>query len=232
MPKPNREIPFPSDSPAGRTIDPAILYWGTPVVLVSTLNADGGANLAPMSSAWWLGWGCMLGMTESAQTVVNLRRERACVLNLPSADMASAVDRIARTTGRFPVPPDKTAIGFEFEGRKFERAGLTPAPATSGGPPRVAECPVQMEATVEGIAAYGAGNPSVRTRIAAIELRIRHVHAHPDILNPDNPDRIDPDRWRPLIMSFREFYGLGPKAGSSRLAEVPEDRWRPRPDGA
>ncbi|WP_198007949.1 hypothetical protein [Methylovulum miyakonense] len=34
---------------------PPILYFGTPVILVSTINEDGTANLAPMSSAWWLG---------------------------------------------------------------------------------------------------------------------------------------------------------------------------------
>lgn len=27
---------------------PTILYFGTPVVLISTLNEDGSANLAPM----------------------------------------------------------------------------------------------------------------------------------------------------------------------------------------
>ncbi|WP_198948810.1 hypothetical protein [Rubrivirga sp. SAORIC476] len=35
-----------------RTLDPTILYLGTPVVLVSTRNADGSANLAPISSSW------------------------------------------------------------------------------------------------------------------------------------------------------------------------------------
>jgi len=29
-------------------VDPAILYFGTPVVLVSSLNEDGSPNLAPM----------------------------------------------------------------------------------------------------------------------------------------------------------------------------------------
>ncbi len=212
-----------------RAIDPAILYWGTPVVLISTLNGDGGANLAPMSSAWWLGWGCMLGMTESAQTVVNLRRTGECVLNLPSAGLAGAVDRIARTTGCSPVPPDKQALGFEHEAAKFERAGLTPCAAEIVAPPRAAECPVQMEARVERISAYGEANPSVRTRIAAIELRILRVHAHPGILRDGDENRIDPDRWRPLVMSFREFYGLGDRLRPSRLAETPEDRWRPRP---
>jgi flavin reductase (DIM6/NTAB) family NADH-FMN oxidoreductase RutF len=35
-----------------KTIEPTILYFGTPVALISTLNPDGTANLAPMSSAW------------------------------------------------------------------------------------------------------------------------------------------------------------------------------------
>ncbi|HEX9231535.1 MAG TPA: hypothetical protein VF869_06485 [Jatrophihabitantaceae bacterium] len=33
------------------TIAPSILYFGTPVVLISTENADSTPNLAPMSSA-------------------------------------------------------------------------------------------------------------------------------------------------------------------------------------
>jgi flavin reductase (DIM6/NTAB) family NADH-FMN oxidoreductase RutF len=33
------------------SIEPGILYFGTPVVLISTINPDGTANLAPMSSA-------------------------------------------------------------------------------------------------------------------------------------------------------------------------------------
>ena len=95
-------------------IDPAILYAGTPVVLVSTLGADDRPNLAPFSSAWWLGHGCMLGITASAHTARNLRRSSECVINLPSSAQAAAVDRIARTTGADPVPPDKAWLGFEY----------------------------------------------------------------------------------------------------------------------
>lgn len=51
-----------------QAIEPAILYAGTPVFLISTLNEDGSANLAPMSSAWWLGWSCMLGLDATSQT--------------------------------------------------------------------------------------------------------------------------------------------------------------------
>jgi flavin reductase (DIM6/NTAB) family NADH-FMN oxidoreductase RutF len=53
--------------------EPAILYLGTPVVLISTLNEDGSPNLAPMSSAFWLGWRCMLGLASSSQTSINLK---------------------------------------------------------------------------------------------------------------------------------------------------------------
>ena len=40
------------------------------------------------------------------------------------------------------------------------------------------------------------------------------------------PNRIDPDKWRPLILSFQEFYGLGPKLRASRLGTVPEALYR------
>jgi flavin reductase (DIM6/NTAB) family NADH-FMN oxidoreductase RutF len=87
-----------------KTIEPTILYFGTPVALISTMNPDGSPNLAPMSSAWWLGWSCMLGLGQMGQTSDNLIRTRECVINLPSEDLASHVDRLALTTARNPVP--------------------------------------------------------------------------------------------------------------------------------
>jgi flavin reductase (DIM6/NTAB) family NADH-FMN oxidoreductase RutF len=51
-----------------QSISPAILYLGTPVVLVSTVNENGSYNLAPMSSAFWLGWRCMLGFEGVSKT--------------------------------------------------------------------------------------------------------------------------------------------------------------------
>ncbi|HYJ78309.1 MAG TPA: flavin reductase [Longimicrobiaceae bacterium] len=97
-------------------IDPAILYFGTPVVLVSSENPDGTPNLAPMSSAWWLGRSCMLGFGARSQTPANLLRTGECVLNLPSAGQAAAVNRLAKTTGSDPVPPHKQAMGYRHEG--------------------------------------------------------------------------------------------------------------------
>ena len=87
-----------------KTIEPTILYFGTPVALISTMNPDGTANLAPMSSAWWLGWSCMLGLEQMGQTSDNLIRSRECVINLPSDDLVTHVDGLALTTGKDPVP--------------------------------------------------------------------------------------------------------------------------------
>ncbi|MEH2593410.1 hypothetical protein V1278_000323 [Bradyrhizobium sp. AZCC 1577] len=61
-------------------IEPAILYFGTPVVLIGSTNEDGSFNLAPMSSAWWVGWRCMLGLAANSKTTENMIRTGECVL--------------------------------------------------------------------------------------------------------------------------------------------------------
>jgi flavin reductase (DIM6/NTAB) family NADH-FMN oxidoreductase RutF len=209
------------------TIDPAILYFGTPVVLVSTLNEDGSPNLAPMSSAWWLGHSCMLGFGARSHTPANLLRTGECVLNLPSVAQVSAVNRLARTTGSNPVPPHKVAMGYRHERDKFGVAELTPLPSEVVSPPRVDECPVQLEAVLEGTHRLAERDELRRGRLVAIEVRIVRVHVAESIRMDGHEDRIDPDRWRPLIMSFCHFYGLGGKIHPSTLAEIPESAYRP-----
>jgi flavin reductase (DIM6/NTAB) family NADH-FMN oxidoreductase RutF len=208
------------------TIEPGILYFGTPVVLISTVNADGSFNLAPMSSAFWLGWRCVLGLAATSKTPENMRRTGECVLNLPSAVLAGMVDRLALTTGSDPVPEAKVRRGYRFEPNKFGVSGFTPMPSETVAAPRVSECPVQLEAVVEAIHGLGANDPALRGRTTVIEVRIQRVHVHPDLLMDDAVNRIDPDKWRPLILSFQEFYGLGAKVHSSRLGTVPEALYR------
>ena len=65
----------------------------TPVVLISSLNEDDTVNLAPMSSAWWLGQSAMLGLGATSQTTSNLRRTGEFVLNLAPGNQVEAVDR-------------------------------------------------------------------------------------------------------------------------------------------
>jgi flavin reductase (DIM6/NTAB) family NADH-FMN oxidoreductase RutF len=209
-------------------IEPSILYFGTPVVLISTRNHDGTANFAPMSSAWWLGWNCMLGLGGTAQTTQNLLREKECVLNLPSVSMVDAVNRMARLTGADPLPPHKQAMGYRHEKDKLSIAGLSTTPSALVQAPRVAECPVQLEAVLETTHAFG-NRPDKAATAMAFEVRIVRAHIDAAMVMQGTQNRIDPDKWRPLIMSFCQFYGLGERVWPSTLAEIPEALYRPVP---
>jgi flavin reductase (DIM6/NTAB) family NADH-FMN oxidoreductase RutF len=207
--------------------EPAILYFGTPVVLISSVNEDGSFNLAPMSSAFWLGWRCILGLAATSKTTANLKRTAECVLNLPSVDDVAAVNRIALTTGTDPVPNVKAVRGYRYEKYKFETALLTPVPSETVAPPRALECPVHLEAQVEHFHDLAANDEKVRGRTVIFEVRIQRVHLAKSILLNGDPNRIDPDKWCPLIMSFQKFYGLAPEqVHASRLSRVPEALYR------
>ncbi|WP_343670989.1 flavin reductase family protein [Chitinophaga sp.] len=197
---------------------PSILYFGTPVVLVSTVNEDGTYNLAPISSVFWLGYHCMIGIAASSKTTENLLRTKECVLNLPSVAQVAQVNKLALTTGSDPVPPGKLMKGYVYEPDKFGRAGFTPLPADGVQAMRVEECPVHLEATLLSVHPL----TSEKINVLTMELKIQRVHLHEDIRYKDMPDRVDPDKWRPLIMSFQELYGLGEKVHRSTLAKVPE----------
>jgi flavin reductase (DIM6/NTAB) family NADH-FMN oxidoreductase RutF len=200
--------------------DPAILYFGTPVVLLSTVNPDGSPNLAPISSVYWLGRQAMLGINRNSQTWANLARTGEVVVALPSPDQVDAVNRLALTTGRDPVSERQQKRGYRHVADKFGVSGLTPVPSDLIAPPLVADCPVAMEATVDAMT-------EDVDRIPAVEVTVQRVHASPGILATDRPNRIDPDRWRPLIMSFQHFYGLAPeKVHGSELAKIPEAAYR------
>ena len=199
-----------------KVIAPKILYLGTPVVLISTMNPDGTVNLAPMSSAWWLDQTGVLGLGTRGQTFANLQRDGDCVLNLPSTEQVAAVDRLALTTGSDPVPNYKLAMNFRHVKDKFDEAGLTPVPLDLVRPPRVMECSIQLEARVKATHSVGAAEDYS----ACVEVQIIRVHVEEELLDPEFRHHISPDRWRPLIMSFLSFYGLGDRVHGSRLAEV------------
>jgi flavin reductase (DIM6/NTAB) family NADH-FMN oxidoreductase RutF len=195
-------------------VDLKVLYFGTPVVLVGSRNPDGTANLAPMSSAWWLGQSCMLGLGNSGQTTANLLRERQCVLNLPSASMVDAVDRLALTTATPVVPSGKAAKGYRYEPDKFAAAGLIEQAAELVAAPRVAQCPIQLECEVD--AAHPFGGPE--SHATAFQVHVVRAHVAQDLLLPGT-HYVDPLRWDPLIMKFCEFFGGGDNVYPSRLAE-------------
>lgn len=60
--------------------------------------------------------------------------------------MVPQVNALARTTGTKAVPDIKIPLGYRYEKDKFGTVGLTEENAELSDPPRIKECPVQMEA--------------------------------------------------------------------------------------
>ena len=207
-----------------RLLKPKMLYFGTPVVLVSSLNADGSTNIAPMSSAWWVGETAMLGLSVNSQTVRNLERRPQCVLNLADAAMTDAVDRLALLTGRPDVPEYKRARGYVYEPDKFTAAGLTPAalspaalsPAALGPgmPAAVAESPIHLQGRVEAIHAIGGPDSGLR----ALEVAVLRTSVDESLLMDGHRAYIDPLRWNPLFMKFTEYFSDAVLTRPSSLA--------------
>jgi len=197
-----------------RVVPLKVHYYGTPVVLVSSTNPDGTTNLAPMSSAWWLGQNAMLGLGARSRTTQNLLRTGEAVLNLASADLVDQVDRLALLTGEPELSPHKRETGYRYEPRKFEAAGLTPEPSDLVAPHRVAECPIQLECRVSGH--YPITNETSNAHAIHVEVLRAHVADHVRLLGTDH---VDPQAWDPLIMKFCDFFGGGENIHPSRLAE-------------
>ena len=200
------------------TIEPKILYFGTPVAIVSSMNEDGSANLAPISSFWALGWTLVLGLLNDTKTLGNLDARADCVVNIPSPELWGQVEKLAPLTGLNPVPEEKAAK-FRHEHDKFQAAGLTPLPSEVVAAPRVLECPVHLEARVRKVHVL-AGEPHIEqlTGGAAVEVAVVRVHVHRDFVMKGN--YIDPTRWQPLIYNFRHYHGLSPELGKTFRAEV------------
>lgn len=206
------------DEEAFATISPKILYFGTPVALISSINEDASPNLAPISSFWALGWTMTLGLLTETKTLQNFEKRPDCVVNLPSPDMWRQVEALAPLTGQNPVPSDKSDK-FRFEKNKFAAGDFTPWASEVVSAPRVKECPVQMEAVTRSIHQLkGDARLHKLSGGAAVEVEILRVHVRRDFVLKEN--YVDPEKWQPLIYNFRHYFGLGEELGTTFRAEV------------
>lgn len=194
-----------------RTITPSVLYFGTPVGVVSTLNADGTTNLAPISSYWALDNLLVIGLGSTGHTAQNLRSRPELVLNLTSAEHWETVERLGRLTGANPVPAEKRP-GARFEADKFGAAGWTPLPSTTVSPARVADLPVHLEAAVPQIHDEADGLSVVLARCTAVHVL--------DELTVPGTSHVNPEKWSPLIYNFRHYFTLGSRHGIAGHADI------------
>ncbi len=192
---------------------PPVLYVGNPVTLITTCNEDGTSNISPMSSTWALMDRFVCGMSSTSQCRKNILREMECVINFPSASLWPSVEKLARSTGRNPVPTHKAKIGYEYVKDKFALSNLTSIPSETVKPPRINECPIQIEgkvvATHEPGGEWSSEHPET---FSIVEILVKKVHAHEDIVAPES-DYIDTSRWRPLLYVFRHYFGTGEDLG-------------------
>lgn len=88
------------------------------------------------------------------------------------------------------------------------------------------ECPAQMEAILVGVYQMHDGDVEGEGMLA-FEVKVVRTHVHDAIRMEGSENRIDPDKWRPMIMSFQQLYGLeGERVGESVLAGIEEEAYR------
>ena len=181
---------------------PNMFYYGFPVVLLSTIDEKGKADVTPISCTFTLGTNAVIALVKLNQAYENVMAVPEVVLNLPNASMWEQVEKIAPYTAKDPVPAQKAAK-YTHTDDKFALGGFTPLASDKVRPPRVAECPIQAEAKVV--------NVNDRNGYILVELEIVQVHAQDHLVMEGN--KINPLQWEPLIYNFKHYYGIGEHKG-------------------
>jgi flavin reductase (DIM6/NTAB) family NADH-FMN oxidoreductase RutF len=83
-------------------------------------------------------------------------------------------------------------------------------------PPRIAKCPLQLEAKVTAIHEPATRPDGAYFRIA--EAQVQRVHALSGVVKPGT-SHIDPAQWRPLLYVFRHYFSTGKELARSFRAE-------------
>ena len=181
---------------------PTMFYYGFPVVLLTTTDKDGNADVTPISSTFTLGANAVIALVKLNKAYHNVMEVPEVVFNLPTAAMWEKVEAIAPYTAQNPVPPQKMGK-YTYTDDKFSIGGFTQLPSEKVRPPRVAECPIQAEAKVK--------NVNDRDAYVLVELEFVQVHAEDHLVMEGN--KINPLEWEPLIYNFKHYYGLGEHKG-------------------
>ena len=181
---------------------PTMFYYGFPVVLLTTTDKDGNADVTPISSTFTLSANAVIALVKLNKAYHNVMEVPEVVFNLPTAAMWEKVEAIAPYTAQNPVPPQKMGK-YTYTDDKFSIGGFTQLPSEKVRPPRIAECPIQAEAKVK--------NVNDRDAYVLVELEFVQVHAEEHLVMEGN--KINPLEWEPLIYNFKHYYGLGEHKG-------------------
>lgn len=62
--------------------------------------------------------------------------------------------------------------------------------------------------------------------LITFEMRIRNIHIEESLLLDGQANRVNPNKWHPLIFNFQDSYGLGSEVHPSTLGQISEDLYR------
>ncbi len=181
----------------------ARFFYPWPVVLVSSVDADGKANVMACAASSVCSSnpptvGIALGTMQYSLALIQETGDIGA--NLPSREMLWQVDFCGSNSGR--------------NMDKFEAAGLTVQPATVIRSPLVAECPVSLECKVVHTVHLGNHDWLIGEIVA--------VSCDQSIL--DDEGRFDTSRIHPVFAYWNEYWAVGEK-----LRDWHFSRTEPRP---
>lgn len=181
--------------------DGTFMLAPVPVILVACAHEKLGHNLLTIA---WCGVDCSdpptvhVSIRPSRHSYRMIRESECFTINIPVRHLVREVDLCGTVSGKF--------------GDKFERAGLTAAPATEVAAPLVAECPINIECRLRDVIEIGLHHMFLGEVVAK--------HADAGVIKDGEIDfyRI------PLICYLNgEYWSLGERVGIYGLSrECPE----------
>ncbi len=165
-----------------------------PIAFVSTLAADGVRNLAPFS---------FYNMVSANPPVVMFapvrRRDASGKDSLRNVE-ATAEFVVATVTEAIAERMNLCSYDHPPDVDEFEKAGLTPQPATIVRPALVGESPVNLECTLVDIKTFGK-NPGAGSVVFG---QVVAIHVDDRVLADDG--LVDPDRLKAIGRMGRSTY--------------------------
>ena len=173
-----------------RRIEPFRPVYPSPAALITCIDTAGRANIITLGEVFNMSirGPVIIGIAIRPATYSHglISKTREYVVNLPTAEIVRKVDQCGMVSGRDGVD-------------KFDRAGLSPIPASVVKPPLIDECPVNIECKVVGIQTIGDHDLFLGEVVA--------VHVDEDKV--DSNGKILTDRLDVLVYITGEYWSLG-----------------------
>ena len=174
--------------------------------VVSTTNIDRSPLLSAVVPVLVYGLWLTVDLPRRSTTAKNLARTGECVINLPGTKIIAALERLAQT-----VTYIDNSFDFDISPVVAEE-GLAPAhmtlvPSEAIAALRALECPMQLEARIDGsIDTMDYERIVPLDKSVTFGLNVLRVHLDPSVVLCD----VHPNMWTPLMTCLREAYRTSP----------------------